>query len=134
MIELIEKYICEQEKIDPVLLHSKSRKTELKEARQMIMVLAREKNYTLTMAGKYFCRDHCTVLNAEKIISNLCATDKYFNEKFERYKRELDDVNGLKKECEVLNNELRKLENDAMSMEFRISNIRQRLNELKSKV
>ena len=91
MIELIEKYICLKEGIDPELLHkvnSKGKlfqKRELVDCRQIVMHYAYENKYTFANAGRYYGQDHATVMNGRGKISDLRDSDKSFREKMDKY-------------------------------------------------
>ena len=79
-IDKIQKVVCDYFELSMDVLHSKSRKREIVQARQIAMYLA--KNYTKNslqniglQIGK---RDHATVLHACKTVNNLMDTDKSF--------------------------------------------------------
>lgn len=58
----------------------------------MIMVLAVEGGYTFKDAGAYFGRDHSTVTSARRSIYNRIETEKYFANKYSRYKMLCDNT------------------------------------------
>jgi len=134
MIETIEKYICEQEKIDSDRLHSKSRTQNLCEARQMIMYFARLHGYSEKGAGLPFDKDHSTVHAAVIKIENLCATDKYFYNKIRKYGIELGIFDHTSIDMNHIKDVLEELEQGVSILEKRISNTKKRLEELKNKV
>lgn len=79
-IELIEDEVCKYFDLEPSLIHSKSKKQEISQARQIAMYLSRkytDKSYSNIgeMIGK---RDHATVLHACKTVGNWIETDKKF--------------------------------------------------------
>ena len=79
-VELIEEEVCKYFDLDPELIHSKSKKQEISQARQIAMYLSRkytDKSYSNIgeMIGK---RDHATVLHACKTVGNWIETDKKF--------------------------------------------------------
>lgn len=79
-IELIEEEVCKYFDIEPEIIHSKSKKQEISQARQIAMYLSRkytDKSYSCIgeMIGK---RDHATVLHACKTVGNWIETDKKF--------------------------------------------------------
>jgi chromosomal replication initiator protein len=79
-IELIEEEVCKYFDIESELIHSKSKKQEISQARQIAMYLSRkytDKSYSNIgeMIGK---RDHATVLHACKTVVNWIETDKKF--------------------------------------------------------
>lgn len=79
-IEKIQRVVCDYFELSLDVLHSKSRKREIVQARQIAMYLA--KNYTknsLQNIGQQIGkRDHATVLHACKTVNNLMDTDKSF--------------------------------------------------------
>ena len=79
-IETIVNKVCEHFKFDESVLHSKSRKREVVQARQVAMYLA--KKHTDVSASKIGHlignRDHATVLHACKNIKDQITVDKEF--------------------------------------------------------
>jgi chromosomal replication initiator protein len=80
-IEFIQKVVCDYFNVSLEILSSKTRKREIVQARQLVMLFAKE--YTkssLAMIGAH-CgnKDHATVLHAVRTINNLIETDKQFN-------------------------------------------------------
>ena len=79
-IDKIQRVVCDYFELSLDVLHSKSRKREIVQARQIAMYLA--KNYTknsLQNIGQQIGkRDHATVLHACKTVNNLMDTDKSF--------------------------------------------------------
>ena len=60
----------------------KTRRRDIVEARQLAMaVIMLNPKESLTKVGKYFNKDHATVLHSVKTIANLRQTDKSFREK-----------------------------------------------------
>lgn len=79
-VELIEEEVCKYFDVELNLIHSKSKKQEISQARQIAMYLSRkytDKSYSNIgeMIGK---RDHATVLHACKTVNNWIETDKKF--------------------------------------------------------
>lgn len=77
-VELIEEEVCKYFDIEPEVIHSKSKKQEISQARQIAMYLSRkytDKSYSNIgeLIGK---RDHATVLHACKTVGNWIETDK----------------------------------------------------------
>jgi chromosomal replication initiator protein len=87
-VELIEDEVCKYFDLEKSLIHSKSKKQEISQARQIAMYLSRkytDKSYSNIgeMIGK---RDHATVLHACKTVGNWIETDK----KFKNYVLEIE--------------------------------------------
>lgn len=82
MIDIIIKIVCEYYEIPIEVFHSKTRKREIVQARQIAMHFS--KIYTkasLTSIGSMIgAKDHATVLYACKQVSNLYDTDKFIRE------------------------------------------------------
>jgi len=79
-VELIEEEVCKYFDLEMEIIHSKSKKQEISQARQIAMYLSRkytDKSYSNIgeMIGK---RDHATVLHACKTVGNWIETDKKF--------------------------------------------------------
>ncbi len=89
-IEAIQKKVCEYYKIPAEHIHTKSRKREVVQARQVSMFFS--KNFTdssLAYIGKKNGdRDHATVLHACKTVNNFIDTDK----EFKRQIKELEEL------------------------------------------
>jgi len=77
-IETIVSKVCEHYKVDESVLHTKTRKREVVQVRQVAMFLA--KKHTEHSASKIGHlignRDHATVLHACKIVKDLVEVDK----------------------------------------------------------
>jgi chromosomal replication initiator protein len=79
-VELIEEEVCKYFDLEPEIIHSKSKKQEISQARQIAMYLSRkytDKSFSNIgeLIGK---RDHATVLHACKTVGNWIETDKKF--------------------------------------------------------
>ena len=85
-IDTIITKVCEHYKLDESVLHSKSRKREVVQIRQMAMLLA--KKHTDISASKIGHlignRDHATVLHACKIMKDLVEVNKEVKEEVEK--------------------------------------------------
>ena len=85
-IDTIITKVCEHYKLDESVLHSKSRKREVVQIRQMAMFLA--KKHTDISASKIGHlignRDHATVLHACKIMKDLVEVNKEVKEEVEK--------------------------------------------------
>ena len=85
-IDTIITKVCEHYKLDESVLHSKSRKREVVQIRQMAMFLA--KKHTDISASKIGHlignRDHATVLHACKIMKDLLEVNKEVKEEVEK--------------------------------------------------
>lgn len=89
-VELIEEEVCKYFDLELNLIHTKSKKQEISQARQIAMYLSRkytDKSYSNIgeMIGK---RDHATVLHACKTVGNWIETDK----KFKTYILEIEQL------------------------------------------
>ena len=79
-VDYIQKTVCEYFGLDVIALHSKTRKREIVQARQIAMFFSKSMtNSSLsTIGAKIGNKDHATVLHACKTINNLMETDKEF--------------------------------------------------------
>jgi chromosomal replication initiator protein len=75
--EIVDK-VCEHYHVDPSVLHSKSRKREIVQVRQIAMFLVKKHTDISTSKIGHFIgnRDHATVLHACKIVKDLVEVDK----------------------------------------------------------
>ncbi|MCI2082575.1 MAG: chromosomal replication initiator protein DnaA [Bacteroidales bacterium] len=77
-VNTIQNAVCSYFNIVPELLHSRSRKREIVQARQLAMYLSREMtNSSLSSIGSQIGgKDHATVLHAIKTVRDLMETDR----------------------------------------------------------
>ena len=77
-IEEIITKVCEHYRMDESVLHTKSRKREIVQVRQVAMYLAKKHTDTSTSKIGYLIgkRDHATVIHACKIMKDLVEVDK----------------------------------------------------------
>ena len=79
--EAITDAVCSQYNIDKDLLYGKSRKREVADARQLVMMLAKQyAKMSSTNIGRKLNRNHATVLYACKSIEERLSIDKEFNQ------------------------------------------------------
>ena len=85
-IDKIISKVCEHYKMDESVLHSKSRKREVVQVRQVAMFLAKKHTeISAAKIGQYIGkRDHATVLHACKMMKDLLAVDKGTQEDIEK--------------------------------------------------
>lgn len=79
-LEHIQSTVCDYFDLSHDELHSKSRKRDIVQARQIAMYFAKKHTkHSLTSIGaKIGNKDHATVLHANKTVTNLMDTDKRF--------------------------------------------------------
>ncbi len=89
-VEYIQKVVCEYFDIPIEKIHTKTRKREIVQARQLAMFFS--KNFTKSslaaIGSKCGNKDHATVLHACKTVKNLADTDK----NFKKYVDELENM------------------------------------------
>jgi len=91
MIQIIEAIICQERGLSPQSLHCKSRDTEVREPRQIIVHFARLKTtMSLYQIGSYFNLDHATVVHSVKAVNNMIDTDRDFKKRIGIYKAAID--------------------------------------------
>lgn len=93
-VEYIQKLVCDYFSIPVEKIHSKTRKREIVQARQLAMFFS--KNYTkaslAAIGSKCGNKDHATVLHACKTVKNLADTDK----NFKKYVDEIENIIKIK--------------------------------------
>lgn len=84
-IDDIIETVCKHYGMDVATIHTKSRKREVVQARQIAMFLAKDNtDFSTARIGKLIGnRDHATVLHAFKIIKEQEEVDKNFHEELE---------------------------------------------------
>lgn len=122
IFQYIELTVCNGENIHPDLLRSTCNKRyrELCFTRQCIFYLMRRfTNESFLAIGKYYGKDHATVIYAEKAINNLIDTDKTVASKINIYYDKISmaieydfvgliaDINNCKKHLrDCINNDI----------------------------
>ena len=90
-IDTIIETVCQHFEIDTSVIHTKSRKREVVQVRQIAMFLA--KKHTDSSSSKIGQliggKDHATVLHACKIVKELCEVDKAFRADLENIETSL---------------------------------------------
>ena len=119
-IEYIESVICAEEKIEAIKLHSKIRRRDICDIRQMIMYFALLFGNTEAMTGCYFERDHATAHNAKISVQNLYDTDKGVREKIEQYS---EIIKRGKDNCDYINNRVIKIKKEISELVAQLEKI-----------
>jgi chromosomal replication initiator protein len=90
-IDYIQKVVCDYFNIAPEMLHTKTRKREIVQARQIAMYFSKNltKSSLTTIGTKIGGKDHATVLHACKTVNNLSETDKRFKAQIEEIEKKL---------------------------------------------
>jgi hypothetical protein len=84
----IASIVCLYLGVNEDTLHHPSRKRELVQARQICMSFQRSySKRSLKSIGRYWQRDHSTVIHAIKTVSDICETDKKFREEYNEINR-----------------------------------------------
>lgn len=93
-IEQILNVTCKHFGIEAKLVHSKSRKREVVQARHIAMFLAKEyTEYSTPKIGKFIGnRNHSTVIHACKTVKHQSEVDKNYKEELESVKEELKKI------------------------------------------
>lgn len=86
--DFIKITICNEENIPSESLLVKSRKSEIREARQIAMYFCRElTSMSFNEIGKSFGLDHATVIHACKVVANQMLFNAKFRSKIEHLKK-----------------------------------------------
>jgi chromosomal replication initiator protein len=90
-IDYIQKVVCDYFDIDPKVLHARTRKREIVQARQIAMYFSKNMtNASLSTIGSEIGgKDHSTVLHAYKTVKDLIDTDKNFKNFVDDIERQL---------------------------------------------
>lgn len=84
-VDDIINVVCKHFDLEPVAIHTKSRKREVVQARQVAMYLAKaHTDFSTSKIGKFIGnKDHATVLHACKTVKGQCEVDKAFRSDIE---------------------------------------------------
>jgi chromosomal replication initiator protein len=84
-IETIISKVCEHYNIEESAIHTKTRKREIVQVRQIAMFLAKKHtDHSASKIGQFIGkRDHATVLHACKTVKDLIEVDKNFKNEIE---------------------------------------------------
>ena len=79
-IDYIQKVVCDYFNIPIEMIHSKTRKREIVQARQLSMYFSKKHTKASLASIGLHCgnKDHATVLHACRTVNNLVETDKQF--------------------------------------------------------
>jgi len=90
-IDYIQKVICNYYNVAAEMLHSKTRKREIVQARQVAMFFSKNltKSSLATIGAQIGGKDHATVLHACKTVNNLMDTDKRFRMQIDEIEKKL---------------------------------------------
>ena len=90
-VDYIQKIVCDYFEITPDQLHSKTRKREIVQARQIAMFFSKSltKSSLASIGSQIGGKDHATVLHACKTVNNLIDTDKRFKQTVDNIEKKL---------------------------------------------
>ncbi len=90
-IDYIQKVVCDYFNLSTEMIHAKTRKREIVQARQIAMYFSKSltKSSLATIGAKIGGKDHATVLHACKTVNNLSETDKRFRFQIEELEKKL---------------------------------------------
>jgi len=90
-VDYIQKIVCDYFEISPDQLHSKTRKREIVQARQIAMYFSKSltKASLASIGSQIGGKDHATVLHACKTVNNLIDTDKRFKQTVDNIEKKL---------------------------------------------
>lgn len=90
-IDRVERAVCYVYKLTPESLHEKTRKREIKNARQMVQYILRTYyNIQLIRISAFYNQDHSTVINSCNQVKNYLDTEEETREKLSAILIELD--------------------------------------------
>ncbi len=90
-VDYIQKVVCDYFSITPDQLHSRTRKREIVQARQVAMYFSKSltKSSLASIGSQIGGKDHATVLHACKTVNNLIDTDKQFKQTIDNLEKKL---------------------------------------------
>ena len=90
-VDYIQKVVCDYFNITPDQLHSRTRKREIVQARQVAMYFSKSltKSSLASIGSQIGGKDHATVLHACKTVNNLIDTDKQFKQTIDNLEKKL---------------------------------------------
>lgn len=103
LLQKVESAVCSVWGVHPARLHENSRERVVVEPRQLIFWwMHRHSNDSLVTIGKYYGKDHTTVMHARKVVSNLLETDKEYRQKYEAATQLLEKLTAKNREYDTL--------------------------------
>jgi hypothetical protein len=131
----IENIVCVEYNLTPSDLHAKTRKGNIKEARQIVMYFAKELNSLRAWSyiGGFYNLDHATAMHAHKTIKNLMTSDKTFCKKIKRLRMKIKSIKYDKMLIEIMQM-IKPIEFDIMKLELRLSNLTNMLETIKKQI
>lgn len=102
----ITRACCEAMGVDYEKVFTRTRKSEFVITRQIAMLIIRQQlRASLTATGRFFFRDHCTVLWAEKSINNqLDAHDSLIIESYNACMKQVRNSQEMKIDEQFIHN------------------------------
>ncbi|MGM0497165.1 MAG: chromosomal replication initiator protein DnaA [Bacteroidota bacterium] len=90
-VDYIQKVVCDYFNITPDQMHSRTRKREIVQARQVAMYFSKSltKSSLASIGSQIGGKDHATVLHACKTVNNLIDTDKQFKQTINNLEKKL---------------------------------------------
>ena len=90
IIEIIIKIVCDYFEIAPDNFHSKKRKREIVQTRQVAMYFSNSltKSSLAAIGAQIGRKDHATVIHACKTVNNLIDTDK-------KYRNDIENISAI---------------------------------------
>jgi chromosomal replication initiator protein len=90
-VDYIQKVVCDYFNITPDQMHSRTRKREIVQARQVAMYFSKSltKSSLASIGSQIGGKDHATVLHACKTVNNLIDTDKRFKQTIDNLEKKL---------------------------------------------
>ena len=117
--------------LSPKELHVKSRKTDVREARQIIMYFAKKMtSKSLAGIGNYFERDHATASHAIKTIRNMIDTNSDFAKRIIKYEKRLKLIN-IDHMISLGNGVLNPLQFEVLKLEKKVDDLKALIDNIK---
>jgi hypothetical protein len=128
-MDKIANLICDSFSIPIDNLKTPSRDGGLVYPRQIIMYIAlKNKIGSLAEIGKYFNRDHATVLHAKKSIQNYKQTDKIKKDQINLFEIKFANVTVINKKLNLFMSEIDSIQKALDSVELRTTLIQEKVD------
>jgi chromosomal replication initiator protein len=95
--EGIIQQVCKRFEVTVKQMESKNRKREIVEPRQIVFYLLWRYSYSsLKTIGRYFNRDHTTVIHGRDTVQNLIDTDDVYRQEIQRFEETLTGLRPVR--------------------------------------
>lgn len=128
MMNKIAKVICEQFNLSVNDLKTPFRDNKFVYPRQVIMHLALKNKLGSTEdIGRFFNRDHATVIHASKCINNYKDTNKLKKEQITNFEHKFSAIKEVNKSLDLFIDEISYLKSELLALEYKFNNANEKM-------